>query len=204
MSADSEQLFKGFAEHVYAAPAGVELIEPTFPEVAFIGRSNVGKSSLINAVLGRKKLARTSNTPGATRAIHFYNLDSRCYVVDLPGYGYAKMSKTESAALAVHISDYLADRPTLKTVCVLVDTRHGFKDSDKDMIEQLAQYGVASIVVLTKADKLKPKQQAGVLKHVAADMETIIGPTGKALLTSSETGLGIEELREVLYTSLSI
>lgn len=197
--ADVAKLFKGQIDHVFASPPGAPLPESALPEVAFIGRSNVGKSSLINALIHQKKLARTSKTPGATKNIHFYNLADTLMVVDLPGYGYAKMSKTESAEIAQHVTSFLANRPQLKVVCVLVDSRHGFKQSDRDMVEQLAQFGLPSIVVLTKSDKLKEKQLQPVARHVATDMETLTGPLHEALFTSSEKGFGMEKLRQLVY-----
>ena len=201
---DVTKLFKGQIDHVFASLPGAPLPASTLPEVAFIGRSNVGKSSLINALVNHNKLARTSKTPGATRAIHFYNMAEVMMIVDLPGYGYAKMSKTESAEIAHHVTTYLADRPQLKAVCVLVDARHGFKESDKEMIRQLAEFGLPSIVVLTKADKLKEKQLKPVARHVAADMETLTGPLHEALFTSSEKGFGVEKLRQLVYDATQI
>ena len=196
--------FKAEAEHVFASPPGAPLPPETMPEVAFIGRSNVGKSSLINALLNRKKLARTSNTPGATRAVHFYDIGSLFYVVDLPGYGYAKLSKQASAEIAEHVSAYLRCRGSLKAVCVLVDMRHGFKASDHAMIEELAQNGLPCYVVLTKADKLKAKQRRPALKHIMAEAENIFGPVTEPLMTSAEKGDGIEELQTILYKALNI
>lgn len=196
---DVAKLFKGQIDHVFASPPRAPLPETTLPEVAFIGRSNVGKSSLINALIHQNKLARTSKTPGATKNIHFYNLAETLMVVDLPGYGYAKMSKQESAEIAQHVTAYLANRPQLKVVCVLVDARHGFKESDKEMIHQLSQFGLPSLVVLTKTDKLKEKQLVPVRRHVAADMEKLTGPLADALFTSSEKGFGLEKLRELVY-----
>lgn len=196
---DVHKLFKGQIDHVFASLPGAPLPESALPEIAFIGRSNVGKSSLINALVNHNKLARTSKTPGATRAIHFYNLTDTMMIVDLPGYGYAKMSKAESAEIAQHVTAYLANRPQLKAVCVLVDARHGFKPSDKEMVAQLAQFGLPSIIVLTKCDKLKEKQLKPVARHVAADMETLTGPLHEALFTSSEKGFGVEKLRQLVY-----
>lgn len=196
---DVAKLFKGQIDHVFASPPGAPLPDSPLPEVAFIGRSNVGKSSLINALINQKKLARTSKTPGATKNIHFYNLIDTLMIVDLPGYGYAKMSKTESAEIAQHVVNFLANRPQLKVVCVLVDSRHGFKESDKEMVRQLAEFGLPSLIVLTKCDKLKEKQLKPVARHVASDMETLTGPLHEALFTSSEKGFGMEKLRQLVY-----
>lgn len=197
-----ENMFCHKAEHVFASAPGAPLPQETFPEVAFIGRSNVGKSSIINGLLRRKKLARTSNTPGATRAIHFYNITDTFYVVDLPGYGYAKLSKEISAQLATHVSGYFQYRGTLKVVCVLIDMRHGLKPVDFEMFETLAQSGIPSIAVLTKADKLKPPQQKAAFKKCAAQMESVLGPIAPPVLTSAEKGFGLADLRNLIYTAL--
>ena len=203
-SGSEGKAFKAEAQHVFASPPGAPLPPETMPEVAFIGRSNVGKSSLINALLNRKRLARTSNTPGATRAVHFYDIGNLFYVVDLPGYGYAKLSKEASADIAEHVSAYLRSRGSLKAVCVLVDMRHGFKDSDLAMIEELAQNGLPCYVVITKADKLKPKQQNPALRHINAQAEGIFGPVTAPFMTSAEKGEGIEALQAALYNALNL
>ena len=124
------------------------------PEVAFAGKSNVGKSSLINAVLGRKSLARTSGTPGKTRTINFYEVERKLYFVDLPGYGYAKVSKSESAKWGSMVEGYLKGRKELKAVLLLVDIRHEVGPNDLMLYDWFLHYGIKSVVVATKSDKL--------------------------------------------------
>lgn len=174
------------------------LPEPGLPEVAFAGRSNVGKSSLLNALTGRRTLARTSNTPGRTQEVNFFDLGGRLILVDLPGYGFAEAPKPQVAAWTRLIRAYLKGRPNLRRVLVLVDSRHGLKSSDRDIMRMLDEAAVSYQVVLTKADKLKPadlekrirETEAAARRHVAAH------PT--LIATSSQTGAGIPELRAAL------
>lgn len=196
--------FRAEARHVFASPPGAPLPDENQPEIAFIGRSNVGKSSLINGLLGRRGLARTSNTPGATRAVHFYDIGGVFTLVDLPGYGYAKLSKADSAAIAEHVSHYLRHRSSLKAVCVLVDMRHGLKDSDRAMIDELAQNGLPCYIALTKADKLKPKQQKPALARATADADALLGPVAPPVMTSAAKGTGLDALRQLLYSAMNI
>lgn len=129
--------------------------ESGYPEVAFVGRSNVGKSTIINSLTNRKKLAKVSNTPGRTRLVNFFMIDNTCSLVDLPGYGYAKISKSEKLAWGKIIEEYLMNRPDLKKVVLLVDARHKPTEDDVLMIEYLRHYSIEVIVVATKLDKLK-------------------------------------------------
>jgi len=201
----AEALFKNPVEHVYAASPGGPLPAESRPEIAFVGRSNVGKSSLINLLLGRTatKVARVSNTPGATRAIHFYAVGEPFFLVDLPGYGYAKMSRTLSAEISAYVTDYLTNRRSLKMVCVLVDARHGFKDSDRAMIDVLAQAGVSVLVTLTKGDKVPLRKQPALLRWINDELAGMIGPTGQAVLTSTVKGDGLPALRKLIYDNLN-
>ena len=168
------------------------------PEIAFVGRSNVGKSSLINALTGRKTLARTSNTPGRTQQINFFSLVDALMLADLPGYGYAKASKVDIARWTTMIFDYLRGRPPLRRVCLLIDARHGLKDSDIDVMKDLDNSAVSYQIVLTKCDKVKAAAldkllvdtQTRIAKHVAAHPMVI--------QTSSAKGTGIEFLRAEL------
>ena len=169
------------------------------PELAFVGRSNVGKSSLINSLTGRKSLARTSNTPGRTQQINFFNLGDRLMLVDLPGYGYARAPKISVIKWTQLIHLYLKGRANLRRVCVLVDARHGLKDSDRSLMRELDQAAVAYQIVLTKVDKVKNiAQQARcriereLLRHPAA--------FPAAFLTSAQKDIGLSELRAELMS----
>ena len=172
--------------------------EADLPEIAFVGRSNVGKSSLINALAGRKTLARTSNTPGRTQQINFFRLQDALMLADLPGYGYAKASKTEIKRWTRLIFDYLRGRPSLRRVCLLIDARHGLKDKDIEVMQDLDEAAVSYQIVLTKCDKVKPgalmrltdSTSSRITKHVAAH------PT--IIRTSSLRNEGIEALRAEL------
>ena len=168
------------------------------PEIAFVGRSNVGKSTLINALTSRKTLARSSNTPGRTQMINFFQLADALMLADLPGYGYARASKSEIKRWTALIFDYLRGRPSLRRVCLLIDARHGLKDNDIGVMRDLDEAAVSYQTVLTKCDKVKPgpltrlvEETSGrVSKHVAAHPELIV--------TSSAKGTGIEHLRSEL------
>ncbi len=162
------------------------------PEIAFAGKSNVGKSTLINAMVGRKALARTSSQPGKTRTINFYNVEEQLYIVDLPGYGYAKAPKTEIQKWGKMIEDYLYQREQLLGIVLLVDIRHEPSENDKMMYEWLKHYGYDIIVAATKLDKLKRSQ---VPKHVKMVREGL-GLTGEEILVpfSGETKDGVEAL----------
>lgn len=189
-------LFAGPCDFILGVAALPQLPEAGVPEIAFAGRSNVGKSSLINALTGRKTLAHTSNTPGRTAQLNYFTLSERLYLVDMPGYGYAKVSKTEKATWDVLIRDYLRGRATLQCVFVLVDSRHGLKDNDREIMKMLDQTAVPYRIVLTKADKRGAGDEA-----MAAAIETELKKFGAAhphvLLTSAEKGHGIAELRAV-------
>ncbi len=179
-----------------ADPGG--LPPPGPPEIAFAGRSNVGKSSLINAVAGRRALARVSNTPGRTQQINFFAVDERMIVVDLPGYGYAEAPKETVAGWTDLIRLYLKGRVTLRHVLLLIDGRHGVKPNDHEIMEMLDRAAVPYQIVLTKADKVGAREmervlaatKAALVKHPAARPEPVV--------TSSEKGTGIEDLRELI------
>ncbi|MCR6645974.1 MAG: ribosome biogenesis GTP-binding protein YihA/YsxC [Terricaulis sp.] len=164
-------------------------------EIAFAGRSNVGKSSLINALTGRNKLARASTEPGRTRELNFFRLGEVLRLVDLPGFGYAKAPKTEIARWSALTRDYLRGRPELKRVILLVDARHGLKPHDKDVMEILDTVAVIYQVVLTKADKLKATELTETLAATQAAIAKRPAAHPIIIATSSETGLGIEALR---------
>ncbi|MGB0632350.1 MAG: ribosome biogenesis GTP-binding protein YihA/YsxC [Alphaproteobacteria bacterium] len=168
------------------------------PEIAFVGRSNVGKSSLINALTGRKTLARTSNTPGRTQQINFFRLHDALMLADLPGYGYAKASKTEIRRWTGLIFDYLRGRPSLRRVCLLVDARHGLKDRDIDVMKDLDDAAVSYQVVLTKCDKVKPGALARLTEQTASRIAKHVAAHPVIVQTSSVKNDGIETLRAEL------
>lgn len=167
-------------------------------EIAFVGKSNVGKSTLINAILGRRALARTSSSPGKTRTINFYGVNDIMYVVDLPGYGYAKVPKTEIAKWSKMIDEYLIKRGELKAIIMLVDARHPAGKNDITMYEWLKHFGYDIVVVATKIDKLKrsqlPKHIAEIRKTLNLTKEDILIPF------SGEKKVGIDELWKVIET----
>ncbi len=176
----------------------VGLPEPYLPETAFAGRSNVGKSSLINALTNRKTLARTSNTPGRTREINFFDLGNRLGLVDLPGYGYARASKTEARQWSKLVLDYLHGRPRLRRVCLLIDARRGIMAADEEVMKLLDEAAVSYQVILTKVDKLKPPALGGLLADVKERLKKRGAAHPQILATSSVKGTGIPELRAAL------
>jgi GTP-binding protein len=196
--AESRRLFAGPCDFVVSASATDSLPVPALPEVAFAGRSNVGKSSLINALVGRSGLARASKTPGVTRTVNFFDLGGRLMLVDLPGYGYARVARAEARQWSKLAMDYLRGRAKLRRVCLLIDARVGLKDSDRLMMDRLDDAAVSYQVVLTKtdeprADALSETQRAvgmEAAKHVAAHPEIIA--------TSARIGTGLDELRRGL------
>jgi GTP-binding protein len=163
-------------------------------EVAFLGRSNVGKSSLLNRLVNRKQLARTSNTPGKTRLIHWYRVErgaSELRFVDLPGYGYAKVSKSERQRWQHLVEDYLGDRPTLRAAVLLQDLRRDLSDDETLLVEWLAERDVPTLLALTKVDKLKPMRRAKRVRELRAAANL---PADRVIATSSEKGIGVPEL----------
>jgi GTP-binding protein len=177
-----------------AADAG-GLPGESLPEVAFLGRSNVGKSSLVNALTGRRTLARTSKTPGRTRQINFFALDQRLLLVDLPGYGYAAASKSGVAAWTQLVRHYLRGRAGLRRVYLLIDARHGIKEPDRPIMQLCDAAGLSYQVVLTKIDKLAATQRTAILDTVAAELAKHSAAHPEIHLTSAEKGLGIAALR---------
>ena len=174
-------------------PEGLPPVEGI--EVAFAGRSNVGKSSLINALTGRKNLARTSNTPGRTRELNLFVADPGLTIVDLPGYGYARASKSASAAWNSLVLDYLRGRPNLRRVYLLIDSRHGIKANDEKVLDVLDQSAVSYQIVLTKADKPKPSDLRTITGGVGSALSKRPAAHPKTIATSAEKGDGIAELR---------
>jgi GTP-binding protein len=167
-------------------------------EVCFAGRSNVGKSTLINRLTGRRALARASNTPGRTQEINFFTLGGRFYLVDLPGYGYAKAPKPVVERWQALLKDYLAGRPALRRVFLLIDARHGIKPVDEEIMDLLDRAAVTFQVVLTKADKPKTGELDNVVERVGTALGKHPAAFPEMVLTSSETGQGLGTLRAII------
>ena len=174
------------------------LPDGVLPEVAFAGRSNVGKSSLINALTGRLALARTSNTPGRTQQLNFFDLSSRLMLVDLPGYGYAQAPKDQVAQWTRLIHAYLKGRAVLRRTFLLIDSRHGIKDTDREAMTLLDKAAVAYQVVLTKCDKVKPVDLSATQGIALEEIACRPAAHPEIISTSSETGAGVAELRAAL------
>lgn len=179
-----------------------QLPEPDLPEVAFAGRSNVGKSSLINGLVGMHKLARASNEPGRTREVNFFDLDGKMRLVDLPGYGWAKASKGEVKRFQNLGRDYLRGRVTLKRVYLLIDSRHGLKKVDDEALDALDEAAVSYQIVLTKADKLKKGEAEAMGEETLKAVSKRPAAYPFVAVTSAEKGHGIPELRaEIMRTT---
>jgi GTP-binding protein len=195
-----EALFRGPCDFVKGVVRIDDLPKDGRPEVAFAGRSNVGKSSLINALTGRDTLARVSVTPGRTRELNFFSLgrDGALYLVDMPGYGYAKASKSEVKGWTRLISYYLKGRRELKRVFLLIDARHGIKPNDKETMKMLDEAAVSYQVVLTKADKPKASELVAMQKKISGDLAKHPAAYPAILTTSARLGSGIDELRAAI------
>lgn len=179
--------------------AGLDQLPATdMPEVAFVGRSNVGKSSLLNALTGRHALARTSNQPGRTQQLNFFDLDNRLMLVDLPGYGYASAPKAMVERWTRLLRAYLKGRPVLRRCCLLIDARHGIKDVDREMMKMLDTAAVNYQVILTKADKPGADELARRLDGVNVELSRHPAAHPRVLITSARDGMGIPELRAAL------
>ncbi|MFL6689336.1 MAG: ribosome biogenesis GTP-binding protein YihA/YsxC [Alphaproteobacteria bacterium] len=201
MTADAEfarKLFSGACEFMAGAAELAALPEFALPEMAFVGRSNVGKSSLINALTNRTKLARVSHTPGRTRQINLFRLRDSLMLADLPGYGFARVSKAEAAQWNVLISGYLRERRKLRRVILLIDSRRGLMESDEQVIAFLDSAAVSYQFVLTKSDAVTPTELQSVLDAVSQIAAKHPAALPAVIPSSAKTGAGISELRLVL------
>jgi GTP-binding protein len=196
----ARKLFAGPIEFLKSAPELKFLPDPDFPEIAFAGRSNVGKSSLLNALTNRKGLARTSNTPGRTQELNFFDVGSPVQIrlVDMPGYGFAEAPKDMVKRWRFLVNDFLRGRQVLKRALVLVDSRHGLKDVDREMMRMLDDAAVSYHIVLTKGDKVKPSALGALYEATAVEAAKHPAAHPTIFTTSSETGSGIAELRTAI------
>jgi GTP-binding protein len=196
----ARKLFAGPVDFLKSAPQLKFLPDPEVPEIAFAGRSNVGKSSLLNALTNRKGLARTSNTPGRTQELNFFDVGRppQIRLVDMPGYGFAEAPKDLVKRWRFLVNDFLRGRAVLKRAIVLVDSRHGLKPVDIEIMEMLDAAAVNYQLVLTKADKVKPTELAKVLEQTATQSARHPAAHPQLIATSSETDAGIAELRTAI------
>ncbi|SFP51095.1 ribosome biogenesis GTP-binding protein YihA/YsxC [Sphingomonas rubra] len=201
----ARKTFAGPVAFLKSAPKLEHLPPPDVPEVAFAGRSNVGKSSLLNALTNRNGLARTSNTPGRTQELNFFDVgDPLAFrLVDMPGYGFAKAPKDVVRQWRFLVNDYLRGRDVLKRALVLIDSRHGIKDVDRDILGMLDKAAVSYRLVLTKADKVKATDLAAVRQATADEARKRPAAHPEIIATSSEGGMGIAELRAAVLEAVA-
>ncbi len=202
---DARRLFSGRVEFLLSAPQLHFLPEPDFPEIAFAGRSNVGKSSLINAVTGRKAIARASVTPGRTQELNFFEIGdpTRFRLVDMPGYGFAKAPVKVVERWKALVRTYLRGRTVLKRTLVLIDSRHGVKPPDAEMMAMLDEAAVGYRIVLTKSDKVKASELEKTRAAVEAEARKHSAAFPVLHVTSAEKGQGIAELRAALLADVA-
>lgn len=202
----ARKLFSGPISFLKSAPALEHLPVPTVPEIAFAGRSNVGKSSLLNALTNRNGLARTSVTPGRTQELNYFEVGEPLIfrLVDMPGYGFAKAPKDIVKKWRFLINDYLRGRQVLKRTLVLIDSRHGIKEVDRDVLAMLDTAAVSYRMVLTKADKIKASELEAVHAETLAEARKHPAAHPEVIVTSSEKGMGIPELRTAVLEAVEI
>ena len=200
LAEQARKLFAGKVEFLKSAPQLKFLPDPDLPEIAFAGRSNVGKSSLLNALTNRKGLARTSNTPGRTQELNIFDVGepARIRLVDMPGYGFADAPKDLVKRWRFLVNDYLRGRAVLKRALVLIDSRHGLKDVDREVMRMLDDAPISYHLVLTKADKVKPTELEKIIAATSRDASKYPAAHPNLFTTSSETGSGIAELRTAI------
>jgi GTP-binding protein len=199
------KIFSGPISFLKSAPKLEFLPEPTVPEIAFAGRSNVGKSSLINALVNRNNLARASNTPGRTQELNFFDVgDPAAFrIVDMPGYGYAKAPIKTVQQWRYLINDYLRGRVVLKRVFVLIDSRHGIKEVDHDIMSMLDNAAISYRIVLTKTDKIKASDLSAVQTDTMTKLRKHVAAYPDLSVTSAEKRGGIEELRAAVLEAVA-
>lgn len=197
---NARKLFAGACDFMLGVAALKQLPTSDRSEIAFAGRSNVGKSSLVNALTNRNTLAKTSHTPGRTQQLNYFNLGDALYMVDMPGYGYAKVSKDQRDEWTQLIFDYLRGRPTLRCVFILIDSRHGLKDSDIELMKMLDETAVSYRIVLTKTDKIKSQEREKRISDISKTLKKHAAAHPLVSCTSSVKGSGLPELRAIIHS----
>jgi GTP-binding protein len=199
----ARKVFSGACDFILGVASLDQLPKSELEEVAFAGRSNVGKSSLLNALTGRKALARTSHTPGRTQQLNYFNLGDRLFLVDMPGYGFAKVSKSQKEEWNRLIRDYLRGRPSLRCVFILVDARHGLKPNDLEIMEMLDKSAVPYRIILTKKDKVKRQELEKTEGDIILKLKKHPAAFPEIWATSSHKGSNVDILRAIVLRQVS-